>query len=116
MIQHQTGVDLTAAAVHGAVDRGFQLPVPQQAPPVRYHGTWIIPAPRPGALRSIRLAPELAPHLLEEIYYKHPGAAVRRFQTSGDALGILLMQFASAGEMQHIMGRMNELCTVEIDD
>lgn len=115
MIQHQTGVDLTTAAVQAAVDRNFVLTLPPMLPSGRYHALTIIASPQDGALRGIRLAAELVPHVMEQVFYKFPGSVVRRYQTAGDALGILLLQFASAGEMNLMMQRMSDLYFVDVD-
>lgn len=116
-IQRQTGVDLTSAAVRSAVSPSFALPVPawDHGGEQRFHATWVLHARQNGILREVRLAPELDPHLQEMIPYVPPGASVRAFATSGDALGMLLLQFTTREEMLGVMERMPALCQIELD-
>ncbi|HSJ00886.1 MAG TPA: hypothetical protein VK956_00480 [Verrucomicrobium sp.] len=113
-VQRQMGVDLTTACVLAAVDKGFQLPVPQRSAP-GFHATWVVHTRRAGKLRSVTWARELDPFLAEHVPYVGPGAMVRPFATSGDALGMLLLKFPSRETMQEVMARLPELCHINLE-
>ncbi|WP_050030176.1 hypothetical protein [Verrucomicrobium sp. BvORR034] len=116
-IQQQTGVDLTMAAVRSAVDPGLELPVPGRGEggEQRFHATWVVHARQAGILRGVKLAQELDPYVQELIHYVLPGAPVRAFATSGDALGMLLLQFPTRESMLRLMAQMPALCQIELD-
>ncbi|WP_265595665.1 hypothetical protein [Verrucomicrobium sp. BvORR106] len=118
-IQQQTGVDLTTAAVRSAVDLEFELAVPVpgrgEGGEPRFHATWVVHARQTGILREVKLAQELAPYVQELIPYVSPGAPVRPFAMSGDALGMLLLQFPNRAEMHGVMARMPALCQIHLE-
>jgi biotin carboxylase len=116
-IQQQTGVDLTMASVRAAVDPGFELPVPGRGEggEPRFHATWVVHARQGGIMRGVKLAQDLDPYVQELIHYVSPGMPVRAFATSGDALGMLLLQFPTRESMLRLMAQMPALCQIELD-
>jgi biotin carboxylase len=117
MVCRHTGVDLTTAVVLAAVQPGHRLHLPDPGPPVPLpcHATWVVHARRAGLYQGVTLSAELGGHVLEHVPYVEPGERVRAFSTSGDALGILMMEFTREEEMHALMARMDELCQIKLE-
>ena len=96
MLEYTTGTRL----VHNAVRAALGLPVEEMHDPV-YHGHWsivILHAEQAGAFRSLRIAEDARPSVVEEDLWVQPGDRVEAFSGANKAIGTLVMNWPSEEE------------------
>jgi biotin carboxylase len=113
-IRHQTGVDLIAAAVEGCLDPEFALDI-AKARSDRFFACYMLHARLGGTLRGMHVDPAFRRHIVEEHLYLKPGAKVPPFRTAGDAIGNLILSFASHAEMLDGIANFGAYCWPEVE-
>ncbi len=91
LIALQTDVHLAEAAIEGALDRDWKLPV---AAPVelRWHANYMLHGTRAGRLKALHLAGAMREFVAEFRPYALPGTPVVPFAKANDALGCVLLR------------------------
>jgi biotin carboxylase len=116
VLARRTGVDFPDAVVRFSLDRGFRFALPESMPAgaSAFHAIRVMAAPADGVFGGIEVSPRLVPRIIDRMDYVSPGQRVRRFQHAGDALGLLVMEFASAEERDKTMAGIDNLMRVII--
>lgn len=89
------------------------LQCPHERTYMAVYGIWVY---RSGILRRVRLCRELQPYVLRGHMYVRQSAEIYTERSKGQALGCLFLRFKDRASMEEIMGRMNELIEIVMDD
>ena len=113
MLEYTTGTRL----VHNAVRAAIGMPVEEMHDPV-YQGHWsivILHAEQAGIFRSLRIAEDARPSLIEEDVWVQPGDRVEAFSGASNAIGTLVMNWPTEEERDARMEDVSAWVQVEVE-
>ncbi len=108
VIHAHTGVDLTSIAIRLALGQPID-PADYQARPRGCFASWIVHARRHGTLTGYHIDPAIESRIRDLRLLAEPGAAVRRFGSSRDALGCAVLEFPDRATMRSEFDRLPTL-------
>ena len=108
----RTGVDLADVCVRQSM--GMPIDLNGQHAPSGHFAHMVVHARVDGALKGIRLSPELKGYLFHEGILAVPGDAVRRFTNSANRLGLLLASFPDHATMLSVIADVDRHIVVEV--
>lgn len=110
MLRYATGVDLITAMTRYIV--GDSVPEIEQKP---YNGHWaevIIHAGKAGFFDHLEISNNLSAEIVEEDLWVEKGDKVNVFEGANNAIGTLVLKFASADVMNEVMSHISDWLTV----
>lgn len=114
MVRYSTSMDLIAACVRAAV--GLPLDDMGQKP---LNGHWaevILHAESAGTFEGIKVADGLNAEIVETDLWVKPGDAVQAFDGANQAIGTLVLRFASSEELEEAMTDVSAWCKVMVKE
>jgi biotin carboxylase len=108
-IRRQTGVDLIAAVVEGALDANFMLDT-RKVPSGRMFASYMLHSRSGGTFRDVHFDARFHEHVVEKTLYLEEGARVPPFRTARDVIGNLIFSFSSRAEMLNVVDNLGEHC------
>lgn len=114
VIHAHTGVDLTSIAIRLALGQPID-PEDHQGRPRGCFASWIVHARRHGVLSGYRIDASIEPRIRELRLLAEPGAAVRRFGSSRDALGCAVLEFPDRATMRAEFDRLPTLLEATVE-
>ncbi len=109
-LEYATGVKLVENAVRAAV--GLPIVGVEQRP---YDGCWaeiILHSDRPGVFERLRISDAIRESVYEEDLWIKPGAKVGGFTAANEAIGTLVLKFATEETLRKVMGSIPEYVKV----
>jgi biotin carboxylase len=100
-IKFLTGVDMVDLTLKSAM--GMDLGNVQQVEPKGYFASHVIHSRQTGTLSELSFSQWLEERIFYRLLYKKPGDPVERFEGANQAIGIVMMRFASEGEMHETL-------------
>jgi len=113
-IHLNTGVDVIAAAVETCLNGNYVFPdIPLRSN--KYYACYMLHSRASGMLKGVRFLDEILQNVFETNMYLEPGDQVLPFHKANAAVGNLILCFDTFEEMQLKMGRIQDLCLVELE-
>ena len=113
-LEYATGVKLVENAVRAAL--GMPTVGVEQRP---YDGCWaemILHSDRPGVFSSLWVDDSIAGEVFERDLWIEPGTKVGGFSAANEAIGTLVLRFASEERLQEVMGDPSHYVRVLLQD
>lgn len=111
VIQYASGFNFMDACLESAL----ALPFIQQHPKKEgYYAYMILHSKYDGVLREVVISKDLESKILQRFDYLSLGKSVKSFRGANSAIGVLLVHFSSMEEMQYIVNRMDDYCSVKV--
>lgn len=84
--------------------------------PMCFYATHNLHTDKNGAYNRIEYSTELEKYIIKKYEYKKKGENIEIFENAAKALGIIFMRFTDYDEMMNIIGNINDLYTVIMED
>lgn len=115
MLRYATGVDLITNAVRAAV--GEEVAGVEQKP---YNGAWaevVLHSDKDGVFHDLSVnACKVNAKVIETDLWVKPGDSVRAFKGANDAIGTLVLKFASESDLAFALKTVDDWITVKCDE
>ena len=110
VIKYSTGVDLVKYTVESAI--GNDCSMLRMKEPNGYYAAHMIHSTEDGVIVSFFYSDEIQDNIIEKTLYNKIGDTVRKFNSSADTIGTMILKFSSEEEMLYKMDNMGEFVRV----
>jgi biotin carboxylase len=106
LVTHATGFDMVKNAVDVALGCACDRPSADET--AGFHSYCVLHSTSDGILDKLAFSPRLRAKIIEEKIWIKPGARVAKFTGAPCSIGVLILRFDSAQEMEEIMDAITE--------